>query len=145
MTRCDEFYEKVEKDGNFCGMRDNAYRDLMAYRDLLKSNDTIVSLSEGAALPLIREPNEEVKAKAIEVIAKQLKSGEKVTAKVVKEDLVNAGHKDKVVEERIYTEEDKIRLTEEYVNDMLNHGIQEDEILRRVKKAFILGSGKNGK
>ena len=55
MVRCDEFYEKVEKDGNFCGMRADAYRTIIAYRDLLRRNPTIAGLTEGAARVLIAE------------------------------------------------------------------------------------------
>ena len=145
MTRCEEFYEKVEKDGNFCGLDETAYSRLLAYRDLQKNNPTIVGLSEGAARDLVKEPNEDVKAKAIEVIAKQLKDGEKVTAKIVKEDLINAGHEEKVKEDRIYTEKDKIRVTEDYVSDMVNHGAQAEEILRRVEKALMVGGERNGR
>ena len=31
MTRCAEFYEKLEKDGNFCGMREQEYREAVRY------------------------------------------------------------------------------------------------------------------
>ena len=31
MTRCTEFYEKVEKDGNFCGMEERDYREAMDF------------------------------------------------------------------------------------------------------------------
>jgi len=31
MTRCPEFYEKVERDGNFCGMRGREFREAIAY------------------------------------------------------------------------------------------------------------------
>ena len=31
MTRCREFYEKLERDGNFCGMTDRAYNRAMRY------------------------------------------------------------------------------------------------------------------
>lgn len=75
MTRCEEFYEKVEKDGNFCGMRADAYRTILAYRDLLRRNPTIVGLTEGAARVLIAEKDEKLKAKAIEWAADQISRG----------------------------------------------------------------------
>ena len=31
MTRCKEFYEKLEKDGNFCGMTAEDYREARKY------------------------------------------------------------------------------------------------------------------
>jgi hypothetical protein len=98
MTRCEEFYRKVEKDGNFCGMSESSISDVKQYRELLAENSAIADLTEGAARGLIREKDKDVKAKAIEVIAKQLKDGEKVTAKIVKEDLKNAGHEEKEVD-----------------------------------------------
>ena len=136
MTRCEEFYLKVEKDGNFCGMSDGEFRRLQQFKEFVKDNPAIASLSQGAARVVISEPDEEVKAKAIEVIAKQLDAGEKVTSKIVKEDLLNAGHEDKVEKERIYTEQDKIKLFEDFVNDMLKHGCTDVEIVNRIKKAL---------
>ena len=31
MTRCKEFYEKLERDGNFCGMRADKFKEAMKY------------------------------------------------------------------------------------------------------------------
>lgn len=33
MTRCKEFYEKLEKDGNFCGMSRRSFEDAVKYWD----------------------------------------------------------------------------------------------------------------
>jgi hypothetical protein len=60
-----------------------------------------------------------------------------ITSKVIKENLVNAGHVDVVTQERIPTEEDKIRLTEKYVEQMLIWGADSEEIKRRVGKAVF--------
>ena len=75
MVRCDEFYEKCERDGNFCGLDATAYRRVLAYRDLLRRNPTIVGLTEGAARELIAEKDEKLKPKAIEWAADQISRG----------------------------------------------------------------------
>ena len=52
MTRCVEFYEKLEKDGNFCGMTDEAYNRAMVYWNEYrkeaerKSTKVVLSLTE---------------------------------------------------------------------------------------------------
>jgi len=138
MTRCEEFYQKVEKDGNFCGMSDGEYRRLQQFKEFKEDNLAIARISEGAARVLISEPNEEVKAKAIEKVGKALEAGEKVTGKIVKELLRNSGHVDKVEEERIPTEKDKQKVTEEYVTKMIAWSCDGEEIIRRVQKELLL-------
>ena len=51
MTRCADFYEKVKKDGNFCGMREDKFVQLLEYleyREGVKPPTGV--LSEGAWL-----------------------------------------------------------------------------------------------
>lgn len=49
MTRCQEFYDKVEKDGNFCGMSETAFRDLNHYIEEVEKDETGKPvISEGA-------------------------------------------------------------------------------------------------
>ena len=39
MTRCTEFYEKLAKDGNFCGMSEQDYKEAMDFwNDVEKDN-----------------------------------------------------------------------------------------------------------
>ena len=46
MTRCKEFYEKLEKDGNFCGMRDKDYSQAVSFwKDVEKDKDAKPSKS----------------------------------------------------------------------------------------------------
>jgi hypothetical protein len=75
-----------------------------------------------------REPEENIKPEL------------EITSKVIKENLVNAGHVDEVKLERIPTEEDKIRLTEKYVEQMFIWGADSEEIKRRVWKAVVFAS-----
>jgi hypothetical protein len=70
-----------------------------------------------------------------------IKPEPEITSKVIKENLVNAGHVDVVPLERIPTEEDKIRLTAKYVEQMFIWGADSEEIKRRVGKAVVFTSG----
>jgi len=86
VTRCDEFYKKWERAGNFCGKHPRTAERIEAYLDqileieeaakeyaLCKGDETnapIVApdLTEGACRPLIREPNDDVRHEAIRQI-----------------------------------------------------------------------------
>jgi hypothetical protein len=71
MTRCDEFYQKVEKDGNFCNMDRTAYHRTVEYIVFCRENDVpLGTLSERAARQVIKEKNPVAKAKVIESIKK---------------------------------------------------------------------------
>ena len=37
MVRCDEFYEQVEKVGNFCGMSQSSYYAVKQYIDFIRA------------------------------------------------------------------------------------------------------------
>jgi hypothetical protein len=89
MTRCEEFYEKVERDGNFCGMREDHYGELVAYIELLRKYPHMRGITERAGKPLIHEKDPEVKAKAIEAIGKNISHGNVPTAKQVQQLLEN--------------------------------------------------------
>ena len=73
MTRCKEFYEKVRRDGNFCGMRADHIDEVKAYMEFLDTYPHLWGISERAARPVIREKDLLVKAKVIETIGKQIK------------------------------------------------------------------------
>jgi len=51
MTRCREFYEKLEKDGNFCGMGDRSYTNAQKYWKEYRSK----AQDNGKNLPLSEE------------------------------------------------------------------------------------------
>ena len=56
MTRCQEFYEKLEKDGNFCGMTEEDYREAMEYYGKVeKDKSGKPVLSCGAWLKAVKE------------------------------------------------------------------------------------------
>ena len=83
MTRCGDFYEKVKRDGNFCGMRKDHIDEVEVYMEFLKAHPQIWGISEGAARPVIREKDPVVKAKVIETIGKQIKRDRAPTAEQV--------------------------------------------------------------
>lgn len=89
MTRCDEFYEKVERDGNFCGMDERTMRNVKAYMEFMERNGNLKPLSEKAAQGLIREKDPIVKAKAIEAVGKNVLHGNVPTASQVKQIIEN--------------------------------------------------------
>lgn len=89
MTRCKDFYEKVERDGDFCGMNEDTLREVLTFINFIEENPDLSGISEKAAKPLIREKDLEVKAKAIEAIGKNISHGNVPTAKQVRTILEN--------------------------------------------------------
>jgi hypothetical protein len=80
MTRCEEFYEKVERDGNFCNMDRIAYQRTVDYIAFCKAiNVPLGTLSERAARHVIKEKDTVVKAKVIEKLGAQLNKKKKPT------------------------------------------------------------------
>lgn len=64
MTRCKQFYEKVEKDGNFCGMPDTAFRKLKSYIEYCKAKEIpIGTISQGEAIKRKKRDIEALKDK----------------------------------------------------------------------------------
>lgn len=77
MTRCEEFYEKVKRDGNFCGMSEQAYRDLKLYSEEVEKDETgIPVICEGEWIKQRREENKARKKQ--EAVEKAGKRQEKV-------------------------------------------------------------------
>ena len=68
MTRCEEFYDKVEKDGNFCGMSESTVNEVKQVIVFKKEHTEFSVFSENAIKPLIREQDPEVKAKVISLV-----------------------------------------------------------------------------
>jgi N6-adenosine-specific RNA methylase IME4 len=82
MSRCKEFYQKWERDPNWCEKCRTSVRQINKYIDLLDelesrgiSKDvTIVSLPEGVARPLISIQDDDVRANAISSVQKAIES-----------------------------------------------------------------------
>lgn len=56
MTRCPEFYEKVKRDGNFCGMSDKEYRRLVQYTEEVEKDEVgNATISQGEWLKQKKE------------------------------------------------------------------------------------------
>ena len=84
MTRCIEFYEKVEQDGNFCGMSPSTVTEVNQYMAFMKEHGFDMSkLSERAAKPLIHEQDGEVKWEGIKNVKKAIEEGNMLTWKRV--------------------------------------------------------------
>ncbi len=89
MTRCLEFYEKFDRDGNFCGLSKSTVSQILSYKEILndlhdESVDkkfAIANFTEGASRPLhkIRE-NKGLYNKVLVLIADHLKKGDAVSA-----------------------------------------------------------------
>lgn len=111
MSRCVSFYNKWERDPNWCEKCPDSVRKIDKYIDLLETfeskgitrEQTIVCLPEGSARPLLAEKNLEIRAKAISHIENTLKretpNGGKYTQKItsgnVKKIIQNLTHQDK--------------------------------------------------
>ncbi len=82
MSRCIEFYEKWQREPNWCEKCPSAVSQINSYIELIEKLEqkgvskefTIVKLPEGAARPLFQEKDSLVKEKAIDAIKKCLKS-----------------------------------------------------------------------
>ena len=110
MTRCDEFYAKCERDGNFCGMDRTNYVRVVAYIAFCKENNVpFGTLTDRAARKLITESDEEVKVLGIEWVVAQILDDVIPTEADIKDFLGNK-HADK---ERKRNEEAKKRRYEE--------------------------------
>lgn len=86
MVRCDEFYEKWEKCGNFCEKHPQTAQEINKYLDFIREienrediepevKSAMADLPERAVRPLIREKDPEIKENVIQSVRKSLKSG----------------------------------------------------------------------
>jgi hypothetical protein len=108
--------------------------------DIPDMPDSIERASDFALEPIVETPDNEEEEDIEEKDRdpeENIKPEPEITSKVIKENLVNAGHVNEVKQERIPTEEDKIRLTEKYVEQMFMWGADSEEIKRRVGKAVV--------
>lgn len=88
MTRCPEFYEKFERDGNFCGLSPSAISQIKAYRELVDKiskhgiDRTLVyeHFPERAAREITAVRDDETRIKGLNHVVSLLKKNEKVTA-----------------------------------------------------------------
>jgi len=85
MVRCLEFYQKLEKDGNFCGLSGPSLSNIRFYKEVVNTlftrsgidpEFTIVNFSEGASRPLHKIKNDEdLLERVLDNIAGRLKVG----------------------------------------------------------------------
>jgi hypothetical protein len=88
MTRCPEFYEKLERDGNFCGLSPSEISRIKAYRELIdkiskQGIDRTLAYEHfpaGAARELTSLKDDEVRIKGLNYVVACLKRNEKITA-----------------------------------------------------------------
>ena len=90
MTRCKDFYAKVERDGNFCGMSRSSYSVVKKYIRFQRAHPELEELSAGAITPLMRERDPEVREEAIKRVKESIKHGNIPTVKQVQTKIVNA-------------------------------------------------------
>ena len=83
MVRCDEFYAKWERCGNFCEKHPDTAEEIENYLDFIEeienragiseqAKKAIAGASEGALRPLIRERDNQIRQEAISTIEKAL-------------------------------------------------------------------------
>lgn len=92
MTRCKEFYDKWEKEPNWCEKCPDAVKLIDNYIKLTKELEnlgipketTLVGLTERAARPLLAEKDPIVRDKVIESVKKDLESKKDASGKFVK-------------------------------------------------------------
>ena len=68
MTRCDEFYDKVEKDGNFCGMSESTVNEVKQVIEFKKEHTDLSAFNQKTIMPLIREQDPEIQQKVISLV-----------------------------------------------------------------------------
>ncbi len=92
MTRCPEFYEKFERDGNFCGLSAPAISQIKAYRELIEKivkagiekNTAYEKFPERAAREVTSLKDDETRLKALNHVVSVLKKGNSVTSAELK-------------------------------------------------------------
>jgi hypothetical protein len=88
MTRCPEFYEKLERDGNFCGLSPSEVTRIKAYRELVDKiskqgiDRTLIyeHFPAGAAREITALKDDELRIKGLNYVVACLKRNEKITA-----------------------------------------------------------------
>ena len=94
MVRCVDFYRKMEKEGNFCGLTKSAISMINAYKTTVQENIAergvdpelaFINFSEGShrVLSKVRD-NPTAYNKVLDNIAGRLKNGRRVTARDVR-------------------------------------------------------------
>jgi hypothetical protein len=101
MTRCDEFYEKVRKDGNFCGLQRGSFNEIKQYMAFVEKNSVLCELSAGACKHLMREKNLKIREDAINRISLRIKHGKIVTGSKI-ERLLESIHNGVKSKSRLY-------------------------------------------
>lgn len=97
MTRCPEFYDKLERDGNFCGLSPGAISQIKAYRELIdkiqkQGIDRTAAYEHfpaGAAREITAVKDDETRTKGLNYVISVLKEGKSVTAPELKTQIGN--------------------------------------------------------
>lgn len=92
--RCDEFYAKWKRCGNFCEKHPETAREIDRYLDFIEEYPDMSGLAERTVKPLINEQNEEIKQKAIthveKIAIRETPTGAKYKKKITGKDVVKA-------------------------------------------------------
>lgn len=109
MVRCVEYYDKCEREGcDWCEKDPTTVAEIQEYIKLYKDLEilgvprtlAIARIPEGAARPLIRNRNEDVRAKALSSISNALESGKHpVTGKFLKDKQITVKVVEAVIED----------------------------------------------
>ena len=105
MTRCPDLYDKLDRDGNFCGLSSSAISKIKAYRELIDKIEkagidrafAYENFSEGASRAITSLNDDESRGKGLNYVIARLKQKEKITAPELKKmvaEWLNSGSTD---------------------------------------------------
>lgn len=150
MTRCREFYDKVKKEGNFCGMSETSLNEVTSYIELINERPAFAGFSEGALRPLIREQNEELKKTIMDNIL-ELNTEDRLakygTEKKMKEALKRYRYiePEETKAKKLWNKAEQMEYTEDYVKTMLANNVDLEGIIRIVTIVGKIGATKRAK
>lgn len=139
MTKCVDFYEKLEKDGNFCGLPPRYFKEAMEYwneyrQDAEKNGGDKSPLTEREWFNQRREANKAVKERSelsSTTVSKQHENakGERIEQAEIPERTVGKTSEEKEAQQEAVTEmKPTMEWLEDIVYDLKTFGFDEDTV-----------------
>ena len=152
MTRCQEFYDKVDKDGNFCGMDRTTVNRVKRYMEFVKEHDAFLGFSEVSVTRLLESGEPEARETIIQSVENSVKRHGKEEGAIINKETygtqakmvgVIAGLKENLPlkeakKQRYYSKAEISEHVASFVNWMYDAGVEEKVIVELVVKAVVL-------
>ena len=133
MTRCTEFYEKVKKDGNFCGMSDKEYRRLITTLESAEGNEVAnATLSQGALRKQQKKAKEVAKHKTERFVGTE---NQTELVETEPEKIAKLPREPK--ETHKWTEIERQGVWDTNVSESREHGLSNEDMFEELKQAIL--------